>query len=167
MGNTFSMRAGTLVIVAVMLVLSCQNNRESVLRAQIDSLRAQQASAYKPGLGEFMNGIQVHHAKLWFAGQAQNWELADFEIKEIKEALDDIRLYCADRPEVKSLPMLLPVVDSLSSIISRHDTAGFHKQFTALTITCNNCHQVTDHGFNKIIIPTTPPLSNQDFSNQK
>jgi hypothetical protein len=161
------MRVCSLVVIAVMLNLSCQNNSESVLRAQIDSLRAQQATAYKPGLGEFMSGIQVHHAKLWFAGKAQNWALANFEIKEIKEALDDIPLYCADRPEIKKLPMLEPVVDSLSSNIARHDAAGFEKQFTALTITCNNCHQVTDHGFNKIKIPDTVPYNNQDFSNGK
>lgn len=158
------MRLAILIVCAMMVMASCQNSSDAALRAQIDSLQAQQARAYKPGLGEFMSGIQVHHAKLWFAGKAQNWALADFEIKEIKEALDDIPVYCADRPEIKKLPMLQPVIDSLSSNITRQDAAGFEKQFTALTITCNSCHQVTAHGFNKIIIPTTPPFSNQDFS---
>ena len=37
-----------------------------------------------------MSGIQVHHEKLWFAGTAKNWRLADFEIHEIMEAVDDI-----------------------------------------------------------------------------
>jgi hypothetical protein len=26
-----------------------------------------------------MSGIQVHHAKLWFAGDARNWKLAEFK----------------------------------------------------------------------------------------
>lgn len=38
-----------------------------------------------------MSGIQVHHAKLWFAGEAGNWGLSDFETKEIRETIDDIR----------------------------------------------------------------------------
>ena len=63
---------------------------------------------YKPGLGEFMSGIQVHHAKLWFAGTAANWKLADFEVGEIKETLDDVEKYCTDRPELASLPMIHP-----------------------------------------------------------
>ena len=49
--------------------------------------------AYTPGLGEFMSGIQVHHEKLWFAGKAGNWQLADFETGEIRETIDDIQKY--------------------------------------------------------------------------
>jgi len=52
--------------------------------------------SYKPGFGEFMGGIQVHHEKLWFAGTNQNWKLAGFEIHEIKESMDDIRKYCTN-----------------------------------------------------------------------
>lgn len=161
------MKIGGLLFCVAFGIASCQNSNSTALQMQIDSLRQQQAQAYKPGLGEFMSGIQVHHAKLWFAGKAENWALADFEIKEIKEALDDIPLYCADRPEIKKLPMLAPVVDSLSSTIARHDLTGFDKQFSTLTITCNNCHQATEHGFNKIKVPDSPPFSNQDFSNGK
>ena len=44
---------------------------------------------YAPGLGEFMTAIQLRHAKLWFAGRAKNWDLAGYEIDEIKEGLED------------------------------------------------------------------------------
>src|SRR5678815_534119 len=95
-----------LIISTVCLVACNQPGKTAQLQKQIDSLKQQLANMYKPGFGEFMSGIQVHHAKLWFAGQNQNWPLADFEINEIKEALEDIPKYCADRPEVKSLPMI-------------------------------------------------------------
>ena len=36
-----------------------------------------------------MSSIQTHHAKLWFAGMNANWRLADFEIHEIMESVDD------------------------------------------------------------------------------
>ncbi len=40
---------------------------------------------YVPGLGEFMGRIQVDHAKLWLAGEARNWELAEYQLTELKE----------------------------------------------------------------------------------
>src|SRR5579872_4531779 len=43
----------------------------------------------KPGLGEIMGVIQQHHAKLYYAGSKSNWPLADYELGEIQESLDD------------------------------------------------------------------------------
>src|SRR5690348_11640756 len=93
-----------------LILLSCsqQTNSTKELQVRIDSLEKKLSNSYKPGLGEFMSGIQVHHAKLWFAGQNQNWELADFELHEIMEALDDIKNFNTDRPEIKSLTMIYP-----------------------------------------------------------
>jgi hypothetical protein len=133
------------------------------LQSQIDSLQTQINNAYKPGLGEFMSGIQVHHEKLWFAGTAQNWRLADFEIHEIMEAVDDIKTYASDRPEVKNLVMLQPAIDSINNSIQQKDVASFKRNFLTLTNTCNNCHQSVNYDFNKIKIPDTPPFSNQVF----
>jgi hypothetical protein len=46
---------------------------------------------YAPGLGEFMTATQLRHAKLWFAGKANNWDLAAYEIDEIMEGLRMLR----------------------------------------------------------------------------
>ncbi|HVS94859.1 MAG TPA: hypothetical protein VHE54_00185 [Puia sp.] len=136
----------------------------AALQLQIDSLEHRLHNSYAPGLGEFMSGIQVHHAKLWFAGKAGNWRLADFEIGEIQEAVDDINKYCTDRPEVSSLPMLQPALDSVSHAVTRADAAAFSRTFMVLTNTCNNCHRATRHEFNVIQVPATPPFSNQLFA---
>jgi hypothetical protein len=67
------------------------------------ALRAQDKSAspaaaatpteepYQPGLGEIMSLQQMRHIKLWFAGNAANWPLADYEIGELGEGFDDVR----------------------------------------------------------------------------
>ena len=60
------------------------------MEKRIDSLSKRIDSSYSPGLGEFMVSIQMHHGKLWFAGKNGNWELANFELGEIRETLDDI-----------------------------------------------------------------------------
>ncbi len=136
------------------------------MRRQIDSLRQNLDNTYKPGLGEFMSGIQVHHAKLWYAGINSNWKLADFEINEIIEALDDIKKYNADRAEVKSIGMIYPAIDSLNASIKKHDQEQFKAGFQILTNICNNCHRATAHEFNVIKVPETPPFSNQEFKPQ-
>ena len=153
------------IIISMIIIAGCHNtyvpNKD--LQSQIDSLKKQVNTAYKPGLGDFMTGIQVHHEKLWFAGTAQNWRLADFEIHEIMEAVDDIKLYASDRPEVKFISMLQPVIDSINSSILQKDLPSFKQNFVMLTATCNNCHKEVDYDFNRIKIPETPPFSNQIF----
>jgi hypothetical protein len=135
-------------------------------QAKIDSLQKKLDNSYKPGLGEFMSDIQVHHAKLWFAGQAGNWALADFETKEIRESIDDIRNYCTDRPEVASIPMIQAPLDSMDAAVRNKSMPQFKSGFILLTNTCNNCHRATNHAFNVIQIPVTPPFTNQVFQNQ-
>jgi len=152
-----------LPVLCILVACNPQNNQASQMQSKIDSLQEQLDKTYKPGLGEFMTGIQLHHAKLWFAGQDQNWPLADFEIHEIQESLDDIDLFCKDRPEVKSIGMLKPAIDGVTNAIQQENLQLFKNSFSALTTTCNNCHKATDHGFNVVIVPTSPPVSNQDF----
>jgi hypothetical protein len=153
--------------VLIIFMTSCGQEHGSQLQAKVDSLQQKLNSAYKPGLGEFMLGIQEHHAKLWFAGINQNWELADFEVHEIGETLDDIKLYCTDRPEVKSITMIDPAIAGISKAIRSKDEGGFKKGFIELTSACNTCHKNNQHGFNVIIIPTTPPVTNQQFKPAK
>lgn len=154
--------------VLVFFLAACNSPQKDTgkLQAQIDSLQRKLDNSYKPGLGEFMSGIQVHHAKLWFAGQAGNWKLSDFETKEIREALDDIQTYCTDRPEVASLPMIRPPLDSVDQAIRNRSLPQFKSAFILLTNTCNNCHRSAKHEFNVIQIPAVPPFTNQSFQNQ-
>lgn len=142
-------------------------NNDHILQTRIHTLEAKLADTYRPGLGEFMSNIQVHHAKLWFAGQNLNWELADFEINEIKESLEDIRKYCTNRPETKAIGMIDLSMDSMSNAIQQKSPALFKNGFVLLTATCNNCHKATSHEFNVIKIPDNPPFSNQIFKVEK
>jgi hypothetical protein len=160
-------KIATLSCLLIVLLWACSGGDEEkkILETRNQSLQQRLDSSYKPGLGEFMTAIQIHHAKLWFAGLNQNWKLADFEINEIKESIDDITRYCTDRPEIQSLPMILPAFDSVSSAIKQQNARLFKLSFRFLTNTCNNCHTITKHGFNAIQIPDKPPFSNQDFRN--
>ena len=152
-----------LVIIIVSSSCNQQAQRTGALQSRIDSLEKKLATTYKPGFGEFMSSIQVHHAKLWFAGKNKNWELADFEIHEIGETLDAIKEYQNEREESKKVDMLKPALDAVNDAIQKKDSTLFNSSYLLLTSTCNNCHKAVNFGFNVVKIPDTAPFSNQAF----
>jgi hypothetical protein len=133
------------------------------LQLQIDSLQLRLNNLYKPGMGELMSNIQLHHSKLWFAGENQNWPLAEYNESLIQSAFKKIQLYHGDKPEAKAAFMIFPAMDSISNAIREKDKQSFERSFSLMTVTCNNCHSVTSHPFNLITIPKFPPVTDQDF----
>lgn len=151
--------------VLILILNACSNdeNRFERMESQIDELEKKINDSYIPGFGEFMGNIQIHHAKLWFAGIHDNWELADFEVHEIKEALESLEKYQSGRVETKSLPMIYPALDRVMKAIEKKDIINFKNNYTTLTNTCNQCHQAVNYSFNNVKIPDRPPFSNQVF----
>lgn len=122
---------------------------------------------YVPGLGDMMGAIQLRHAKLWFAGKMQNWELASYELDEIKEALEDATKY---HPNFKDKP-IAKMIDSSTSLpirqieqaIQNKSSKRFVKGFDNLSNACSACHKSAGYGFISIQRPTHSPFSNQNF----
>lgn len=156
-----------LLFTAFAAFISCSQQKDAVqLQQRMDSLERRLADTYKPGFGEFMSSVQVHHAKLWFAGQNQNWRLADFEVHEMMEAIENIQKYQSERKESERISMINPALDSVNAAIEKKDTVLFKSSFILMTNTCNDCHHAVDFDFNVVKIPDTPPYSNQDFKSR-
>ncbi len=154
-----------ILLILTFGIISCNRQTDNVqnLQARVDSLEVKFSETYKPGFGEFMSNIQAHHAKLWFAGLNQNWKLADFELHEIMENIDDIQKYETERKESKMIVMIKPALDSVNTAIEKKNLKLFRNSFSALTYTCNGCHRAADFEFNIIKIPEEQTFSNQDF----
>ena len=155
-----------LLLGIICTLFGCQskvNDDSKELQNQIDSLKIELSETYKPGFGEFMSNIQMHHSKLWFAGENENWKLADFEINEIKENLEAIQKYKSDRPESKLIPTIIPALDSLSEAIKKKNLEEFKTRFNYLTNICVKCHKETKHEFIQIQFPDRQIFSNQKF----
>jgi hypothetical protein len=162
------MNKALLLLVSLALASCSQHNpKMEIMQSHIDSLEKNLADTYKPGLGEFMSGIQMHHAKLWFAGTEGNWPLADFELGEIRESIDDIRKYQSDRIEVKTIGMIDAPLIAIDSAVKQKDIAAFKTSYSLLTNTCNNCHRTNNFGFNVIKVPDAVPVPNQVFTPAK
>jgi hypothetical protein len=126
--------------------------------------------AYQPGLGEIMSLTQMRHCKLWFAGQAENWELAAYEADELEEGFHDAMQF---HPHHKSSPVPLTqaipafIEEPLRSVrdaIAKKDAALFAPAFDALTAGCNACHAATNFAFNTVVRPTLNSYSDQSFA---
>jgi hypothetical protein len=159
------MKTITLLASIVLIIFAgCGESSNDKLQNKITMLEQKIDSTYKPGFAEFMTNIQIHHAKLWFAGQAGNWKLADFELKEIEENIDNLKKFRSDRKETQMVIMINPQLDSVNLSIEQKNPALFKTSFTSLTHKCNTCHMLVNYGFNKVKIPDTPPFSNQEFN---
>jgi hypothetical protein len=122
---------------------------------------------YKPGLGEFMTATQLRHAKLWFAGKDSNWNLAAYEIDEIKEGLEDAAKL---HPTFDGVPVaemikniISPRIERLEKAVEGKNSTQFIVAFDELTNGCNSCHAGASKPFIRIQRPTEPPLTNQNF----
>ena len=156
------------LVAALFISCNLQQDKTLVLQNRIDSLEHRLANVYKPGFGEFMSSVQVHHAKLWFAGQNKNWGLADFEIHEMIEAIENIKEYQTERKESKLIGLINPALDSVNAAIQQKNPTMFNSSYQLLTTTCNSCHQATNFEFNVVKIPDAPPpFINQDFKINK
>lgn len=158
-----------IILILTFGIIGChqQSDNTQYLHKRIDSLEHKLSEAYKPGFGEFMSNIQAHHAKLWFAGQNQNWKLADFELHEIMENVEDIQKYETERKESQMIIMINPALDSVNRAIQKKKIELFKSSYILLTNTCNNCHHAANFEFNVIKIPDVQTFSNQDFRSQQ
>jgi hypothetical protein len=161
--------ATTLFMIAVTSVLGLTAcGRQSTPPAAGSSSAA--SEAYAPGLGEIMSFQQMRHVKLWFAGQAGNWDLAAYEVDELGEGFDDIVKYHPTHKDSPVAPkdaiprMVTEPVASLRAAVDKKDPAAFVQAFDALTAACNNCHQATNFGFNVVQRPATNPYPSQVFA---
>ncbi len=117
-----------------------------------------------PGLGEIMTLQQLRHIKLWFAGRAGNWPLADYEVGELNEGFEDVnKLLGGDTVE----KMVGAPIKALQKAIDDKNRAAFMTAFDSLSAGCNDCHHTLDHAFIVIQRPSLLPYSDQVFEPQK
>jgi hypothetical protein len=161
------MRRHELLVVAALVTAA------AVAAAQAASMHrhaapARTPAAQGPGLGEIMSLQQMRHLKLWFAGSASNWPLAEYELDELKEGFDDVRRLFPTHDGVRLTPLLEVVekvaMPDLAKAVAAQDAAKFADAFDALTAACNGCHQGAKHGFIMIQRPTSLPYTNQLFA---
>src|SRR6476620_4817012 len=98
-------------------------------------LAVAQEELYRPPLGDIMGKIQLRHIKLRFAGKTGNWELATYEVEEIKASLES----AADLYRGIPVELVTNTADPIRAIREAIDSAAFAKSYGELTLACNAC----------------------------
>ena len=159
-------------ILLALIASGCRQSSSSPPAAPAESSSAG-AEAYAPGLGEIMTLQQMRHTKLWLAGQAGNWDLAAYELKELGEGFDDVVKFHPTHEESPVAPkdaiprMVTAPLAELETVVGKRDANGFGQAYDNLTKACNDCHQATNFGFNVVQRPATNPYPNQVFAPAK
>ncbi|OAI15505.1 hypothetical protein A1507_13835 [Methylomonas koyamae] len=128
-----------------------------------------ETAGFVPGLGEIMAQTSTRHAKLWFAGQAQNWALAAYEVDELHEGIEDAGKYHPTHKHIRQpIPDLLAQyldqpLAALDQAVKAKNQQAFIANYDKLTAACNACHQATEFGFNVVARPSFNPFANQVF----
>ena len=123
---------------------------------------------YRPTISDLMNDvIQPRHTKLWLAGQAGNWMLAEYERHNINGAFGRI---ASAIPTVKGAQMadliatfIAPNLSALADAIKARNQNAFGAAYAALTEGCNECHRSTGYPMVVIQSPSGGPFPDQDF----
>jgi hypothetical protein len=152
------------------------NNQAGRLEAEVGQLRDSLAflgrvtdslRMHSAGLGEYMSTIQLHAAKLWFAGQASNWKLSKYELDELAETIEAAEALHVRRNGVDISSVLqglrLAQLPQFEEGIGKKNLRAFGQVYGEVLAACNNCHRLAGYEFIHVIPPTREPVTNQQW----
>ncbi len=160
-------RAFTVFMLFSFVIVSCSSQSTP---SPASAGPSSAAETFSPGLGEIMTLQQMRHTKLWFAGEAKNWDLATYELDELGEGFDDVIKF---HPTHEGSPVdpkdaipriVLEPLKEVRDAVEKKDSMAFAETYEKLTDGCNSCHQATNFGFNVVQRPATNPYPDQVFA---
>jgi hypothetical protein len=91
------------------------------------------------GFDNAMVETGYRYQELYWAGQEQNWEYANYQLEKIKLTIEN---GLVRRPKrAKSAEHFLTyVLPEMQKSVNSKDTTRFNKEFQKMTINCNSCH---------------------------
>lgn len=125
----------------------------------------------QPELGQQMLLLELRHDRLWWAGEAGNWNLAYYMAGELNEAVQGIIETNGDAAELQpqKLSVVMPAMltapmKGLLDAIGTHDKAKFAKAYDDLSAACTGCHGVAGNPMLVIGRPKTPLLDDLHYA---
>ena len=129
---------------------------------------AQTPPPYQPGMGDLMVTIvQPRHLKLGLAGQARNWDYADYAQHELEEALETVEKHFPkwrnlDIGQLMAATVKQPL-EEVEKAVKAKNAAAFDAAYRQVTEACNACHRSANLPAIVIKVPDAPAYPNQEF----
>jgi hypothetical protein len=168
------------LIVAGVLAASLTFGISSVMAADASAAKpaagGMQLTEFKPGLDDAMTMmVQPRHLKLHSAGEAQNWEMAAFQLRELRASFRRIGQYI---PRYRNASfdenvanIMNPVLQQVDDAIKEKDVKKFTAAYAHMTDGCNACHTATEHAWIVMKVPNAKTTAllypDQDFNAPK
>jgi len=168
-------------LLGIILFTGCQqqtdhhSGNDDKYRQQIDSLEKKlidfqnevKSTYVKPGYASTMGEIERFYIKLWFAGQEENWDLADFYHHELEGNFELLEEYRSDNSATANMHMIKPSLDSIHQSIANQNRSDFKTGYKNMTQSCTACHIASDHPEIIIRVPSKNPYDSQEFKSDK
>jgi hypothetical protein len=123
---------------------------------------------FKPAMDDLMTMlVQPRHMKLYYAGQAKNWQLAAFQINELRGALARIGRtipnYRSNNVDNAVAAIFTDKLKAVDAAVKSADLAQFNSAYDEMTSACNDCHKTMEHAFLVIKVPEAGNFPDQEF----
>jgi hypothetical protein len=112
-----------------------------------------------------MADVAYHYSNLWFAGQKENWPLAQFYVDEVRAHLRwAVRVIPVRKDpkgvEIKLADVLSPIeagnLESLRKCIADKDKAQFEIAYRQMMGSCYACHLIVGKPYLRLQVPEHP-----------
>ena len=131
--------------------------------SQIAALKAEndRLKTLLPGQSHAMIDVAYHFTNLWFAGDAQNWPLAQFYFNEARNRIGWALRLSPVRKIASGELTLQPIFDAfdkaqlteLKQAIADKNVAKFKQSYEAATNGCTGCHVASEKPYLHIVVP--------------
>lgn len=137
------------LLVSIAVLFACKNKTDNSQGEWITGTEQEKIKTIEKQFRGFDNAMVetgYRYQELYWAGQDENWEYADYQLEKIKIAIEN---GLERRPKrAKSAEHFLNyVLPEMQKSIQSKDTVIFNKGFQTLTINCNSCHAMEKSAF--------------------
>jgi len=125
-----------------------------------------------PDQSHAMADVGYHYANLWFAGEQENWPLADFFASEVRSHLQwAVRIIPVRKdPQGRDVDLraILQAVEGsalkdLLETVKAKDKPKFEAAYRTMLQSCYSCHEASGKPYLRPQVPQRPPLDLIDF----
>ena len=104
------------------------------------------------GFDNSMVETGYRYQELYWAGQDENWEYANYQLEKIQLTIENGLIRRPKR--AKSAEFFLnTMIPEMKTAIDKHDTVIFNQTFNVFTNNCNNCHAMEKVQYFTVKIP--------------
>jgi len=113
-------------------------------------------AAVQPGMGTIMPEIGQRAWKLFYAAQAGNWPLANFQLKEVRELMEKAA-FIRPKYEQNLEQFLAENWTPVAEAIQKEDFSMFQERFHKAIQAANSYHELQDKPYIQWKLPDAPP----------